>query len=274
MLECQVCPHHCRLTVGQIGVCRTRINKGDEITSLNYGKLVSVALDPIEKKPLAHFHPGSMILSVGSFGCNFHCPFCQNFQISQVGADDITTKDVTPFELAQLALDTRERGNIGVAFTYNEPLISYEYIIDTAKIVRAQGQKTVAVTNGCVTRYTAEQVLPYLDALNIDLKSFNPEFYKKIGGNLSTVKEFIVSATTTSHVELTTLIIPGENDSEEEIEHLSQWIATVNPEIPLHISRFFPRYKMVNKEATSVRKVYALAEIARRHLKYVYTGNC
>ena len=174
-MQCQVCWHHCELKEGQIGSCRARINKDGVIVSLNYGQLVSLALDPIEKKPLARFMPGSYILSLGSFGCNMHCTFCQNYAISQMGAADLDSEYYSPEDILSLAQRDREQGNVGVAFTYNEPMIGYEYVRDTAKIIKQAGMVNVVVTNGCVEQPILAEVLPYIDAFTIDLKSFKPE---------------------------------------------------------------------------------------------------
>lgn len=270
---CQVCMHHCKLVPGQWGLCRARKNEEGEIVCKSYGQVSSLALDPIEKKPLNRFYPGSKILSVGSFGCNMRCPFCQNHEISMVKPE--MSKDIflSPQELADLAVKYRERGNIGVAFTYNEPLVGWEYVLDAAKLVKGNGLKNVLVTNGTASPEILGQLLPYIDAMNIDLKGFRDDYYRKLGGSLSAVKEFITLAARECHVELTTLIVPGENDGASEMEEEAAWIASIDPEIPLHASRFFPRYKMEDAAATDVGSVYALAEAARRHLKYVYTGN-
>ena len=271
---CQVCMHHCKLKPGQWGLCRARKNEAGKIVCGNYGQVSSLALDPIEKKPLNRFYPGSKILSVGSFGCNLRCPFCQNHEISMVKPDLSEDCCLSPKELTAIAEECREKGNIGVAFTYNEPLIGWEYVFDAAKLVREAGMKNILVTNGTATAEILDKLLPYIDAMNIDLKGFREEYYKKLGGNLSTVKEFIVRAAEGCHVELTTLIVPGENDSVSEMEEEAVWIASVSREIPLHVSRFFPRYQMQNVQATAVESVYALAETAGKYLKYVYTGNC
>lgn len=271
---CPVCMHHCSLAEGQYGRCRARKNEKGRIVSANYGKLTSLALDPVEKKPLRRFFPGSSVVSVGSFGCNLSCPFCQNYEISMAGETEIPYREMTPEELAELAWRCRGQGSIGVAFTYNEPLVGYEFVRDTARLVRERGMKNVVVTNGSVELPVLEELLPFIDAMNIDLKGFTEEYYRKLGGNLETVKQFIRRAAESCHVELTTLIVPGENDTEEEMEQEARWIADFNPEIPLHVSRFFPRYQMEDRNATEVRKVYRLAETARKWLNHVYTGNC
>ena len=266
--------HHCKLKPGQWGLCRARKNEGGEIVCESYGQVSSLALDPIEKKPLNRFYPGSNILSVGSFGCNLRCPFCQNHEISMVRPDMSEDCYLSPDTLAGIAADCREKGNIGVAFTYNEPLVGWEYVFDTAKLVKDGGMKNVLVTNGTASLEILEKLLPYIDAMNIDLKGFSEEYYRKLGGSFTAVKEFIVQAAANCHVELTTLIVPGENDSIREMEEEAAWIASVNREIPFHVSRFFPRYKMRGIEATAVKKIYTLAETAGKYLKYVYTGNC
>lgn len=271
---CPVCMHRCSLAEGQYGRCRARKNEKGRIVSANYGKLTSLALDPVEKKPLRRFFPGSSVVSVGSFGCNLSCPFCQNYEISMAGETEIPYREMTPEELAELAWRCRGQGSIGVAFTYNEPLVGYEFVRDTARLVRERGMKNVVVTNGSVELPVLEELLPFIDAMNIDLKGFTEEYYRKLGGNLETVKQFIRRAAESCHVELTTLIVPGENDTEEEMEQEARWISDFNPEIPLHVSRFFPRYQMEDRNATEVRKVYRLAETARKWLNHVYTGNC
>ena len=286
---CPVCPHHCSLKEGQYGRCRARKNEKGTIICVNYGRITALALDPVEKKPLRHFFPGSMILSAGSYGCNLSCPFCQNYQISMAGseekeaADYVTDeaaagvpdfREMSPEELAELAENLRGRGNIGMAFTYNEPLVGYEFVRDTARLVRQRGMKNVLVTNGTAELPVLEEILPYIDAMNIDLKGFTQDYYWKLGGDLDTVKDFIKRAAQVCHVELTTLIVPGENDSEEEMEQQAGWIAGVDPDIVLHVTRFFPRYRMKDRSATDVKTIYRLRDAAGKNLKYVYTGNC
>ena len=278
MARCKVCFRHCELKEGQTGFCGARVCEGGEITAKNYGKITAIALDPIEKKPLARFEPGAYILSVGSFGCNLRCPFCQNSGISwaeEAFEYDERAQQITPQQLASLAYEYRPKGNIGVAFTYNEPLIGFEFVRDTARLVSECGMKNVLVTNGCATLDTLAEISPYIDAMNIDLKCFNADTYSHtLGGDLQTVLDFITQAHKTAHIELTTLIVPGMNDSEGEIRELSSWIAALDNEIPLHLSRFFPRFKMTDRAATDVGLVYHLADVAREKLKYVYTGNC
>ena len=280
MAECTLCIHHCDLKEGQHGRCLARTCRNGKVIAGNYGCITSIALDPIEKKPLSHFYPGSRILSVGSYGCNLSCPFCQNHEISHPADLSILKKNsrfITPGELTDLAEHFIPEGNIGVAFTYNEPLVGLEYVTDCSKLIHARGLKTVLVTAGLAEEDTCETLRGCIDAMNIDLKAFNDRFYDKlIGGNRKTVMNFISKAAGFSHIELSCLIIPGENDSYEEMDELASWVSSLKDgiNIPLHVSRFFPRYRMKDKAPTDVERVYALAEVAKKHLNNVYTGNC
>ena len=271
---CELCFHHCKLDEGQTGLCRARGCRNGIVVPLNYGKLTSLALDPIEKKPLRRFHPGSLILSVGSFGCNLRCPFCQNHEISMASEGELHTVLFSPEQLADKAAELVPQGNIGVAYTYNEPLVGYEYVRDLAALVRERGLVNVLVTNGTVEEAPWRALLPFIDAANIDLKGFTTAWYKKLGGDLDTVKRSIALAAEQCHTEVTTLLVPGENDSVDEIRELARWLAGVNPDIPLHLSRFFPRHQMTDRPPESVERIYRLADEARAYLTYVYTGNC
>ena len=276
MAVCEVCFRHCDISEGGLGACKARTCRDGKVVSANYGRITGIALDPIEKKPLSRFCPGTKILSVGSYGCNLFCPFCQNYDISRSDGTEFG-QEITPEELAGLAVRYKDRGNIGVAYTYNEPLISYEFVRDTAKLVREAGLKNVLVTNGTADLKIAEEVIPYIDAMNIDIKSLSDETYSNVlGGNLEMTKAFISRAVKSCHVELTMLIVPGMNDSEEEMIELVNWISglTNGTNIPLHISRFFPRHKMTDRPPTDVDWIYHLADVARSKLAYVYTGNC
>lgn len=270
-LLCGICPQNCMLEDGQTGFCRARTRYGDEIRANNYGRVTSMALDPIEKKPLRRFHPGSMILSVGSYGCNLRCPFCQNFEISMAD-EKLGSVTVSPEALLEKALAIKD--NLGVAFTYNEPLIGYEYVRDCAKLLKANGLKTVLVTNGYINEAPMNELLPFIDAMNIDLKAFTESYYLTLKGHLEPVKRTIAFCAPRCHMEVTTLIVPGLNDSEQEMHDESTWLAGINPQIPLHISRFFPRYHMENTATTPVETIKHLAAVARESLAYVYTGNC
>lgn len=272
-IQCPVCFRHCRLQEGQIGFCRGRKNEGGKSVCENYGKLTSLALDPIEKKPLARFCPGSVILSVGSFGCNMDCPFCQNDSISCADEQTAVWRFLPPEELATLAQKLRPRGNLGVAFTYNEPMIGFEYVRDTARLVREAGMKNVIVTNGAFCLEALDEVLPYADAFNIDLKGFTESWYKELGGDLETVKAFIHKAARCTHVELTTLVVPGGNDSEREMRDMAAWIASVDRTIPLHITRFFPQRKYLGRNPTNIALLRQLAQIAKECLDTVLIGN-
>ena len=282
MVQCHVCFRHCPIEEGALGFCGGRTARNGTVEAYNYGRVTALALDPIEKKPLSRFYPGSMILSVGSFGCNLRCPFCQNHDISwsrEAMRYAETAETLTPRELTDLAVKTKDRGNIGIAFTYNEPLIGYEYVRDTAKLAKNEGLKTVMVTNGTAELPVLAELAPYIDAMNIDLKGFTDRYYANVlGGSRKQVTAFIEEAVKHCHVEQTTLIVPGENDGEEEMRELSAWVGQLrNPDgesVPLHLSRFFPRFHMTDRGATPVKTVYRLAEVARERLTYVYTGNC
>ena len=286
MAKCDVCFRHCDIVEGGRGFCGVRSCKDGRIMSTNYGKITSMALDPIEKKPLSRFHPGSYILSIGSYGCNLRCPFCQNDDISWSDRAYLFEEEAevwTPEDVARAAAYYKGEGNIGVAFTYNEPLIGYEFLRDTARLVHERGMLNVLVTNGTASLSVLEELRPHIDAMNIDLKGFTENYYSNVlGGNLQMVKEFIETAAQFCHVELTTLIVPGENDTEEEMRAISEYISqlkdkngnVIGNDIPLHISRFFPRFKMTDRNPTDVKLVYHLADIAREKLNYVYEGNC
>ncbi len=286
MAKCEVCFRHCEIPEGGRGFCGARGCREGRVVPLNYGRLTALALDPIEKKPLRRFFPGTKILSVGSYGCNLRCPFCQNSEISwgdeaKLFAESADT--LTPEQLVHIAKKYRTEGNIGIAFTYNEPLVGYEFVRDTARLSHVESLKNVLVTNGSADIAILQEIAPFIDAMNIDLKGFTETYYHDVlGGNIEMTKQFIEEAVKHCHVELTTLIVPGENDSKEEIRALSTWVSElrdadgnrIGPDIPLHISRFFPRFHMTDCAATPVSRVYELADIARENLNYVYTGNC
>ncbi|MBQ2580045.1 MAG: AmmeMemoRadiSam system radical SAM enzyme [Ruminococcus sp.] len=277
MAQCRICFRHCELSEGQTGFCGARQCIGNRVVTKHYGHLSAIALDPIEKKPLKRFYPGSMILSVGGCGCNLRCPFCQNSEISwsaqamKMGGE---LSEVSPAELTALAEKYKSRGNIGVAFTYNEPLVSFEYVRDTARLVHDAGLKNVLVTNGCAESEILDELDGCVDAMNIDLKCFDSQRYSKVlGGDLETVKKFIKRAHKFCHVELTTLVVPGISDDEGELRELVGWVAGIDNEIPLHLTRFFPRFHMTDREATDIALIRRFADIAGEKLKYVYTGN-
>ena len=276
---CWLCPHRCHLSDGQTGFCRARQNQGGIIRSLSYGLLTSAALDPIEKKPLYHFRPGSMILSLGSFGCNLRCPFCQNYTISQAGRDGFEGQQLpmdrtSPKEIVAAAQRLEETsGNIGVAFTYNEPLVGYEFVYDTARLLKEAGLAVVLVTNGQIEKAPWLHLLPYVDAVNIDLKGFTQSFYDWIGGDLKATKAAIeMAAEEGVHVEVTTLVIPGKNDGAEEMAAEAEWLAGISAELPLHLSRYFPRY-LSDIPMTPAETLQRLRRIAGTRLRFVHLGN-
>lgn len=270
---CPLCPRACRLGEGEIGFCGARINRGGRTEPREWGLLSSLALDPIEKKPLAFFRPGTMILSAGFFGCNMRCPFCQNYHISMQAPDPREGVCYSPEELTDLALSLRPRGNVGLAFTYNEPLLAYEYIREVFTQARKAGLETVLVTNGNFMPEPLAELAPLVTAWNIDLKCFHEEGYRKLGGSFEHVKQAIRLAAATAHVEVTTLVVPGLSDAPEDMAREAAWLASLSPEIPLHLSRFFPRYKQTAGRPTDVKTLYKLREIAKNYLSNVVLGN-
>ena len=266
-IRCSLCPHECLLSEGKVGLCRQRRHVHGRLMAEGYARVSSIAMDPIEKKPLYHFYPGSFILSVGGLWCNLRCSFCQNWHISQ---REQSTAVMAPEKLVELAV---EHDSVGIAFTYNEPLIWYEYILDTAQLCKQRDLKVVLVTNGFVQVKPLEDLLPYVDAFNIDVKAFNERFYREIcGGDLSAVKRVVERAAAKVHIEVTTLIIGGLNDDKAEIEGLARWLSEVDRNIPLHLSRYYPNYRM-QLPPTPVTTLYELRDVAREYLDYVYIGN-
>jgi pyruvate formate lyase activating enzyme len=273
-VNCELCPHRCRISEGKAGICRYRRNEGGRLVAGNYGRVSSSGYDPIEKKPLYHFRPGSTIFSVGTVGCNLGCGFCQNWQISQADAE---TTYLSPAAAAQLA-GARPRGgrqSIGIAFTYSEPVVWWEYVFDTAKAVRAMGLSNVLVTNGFIEPAPLRELLPVIDAMNIDVKSFSDGFYREVcRGKLEPVLRTVEAAHAAGvHVEVTTLLVPGLNDNEAELEALARWLGAIDRGIPLHFSRYFPNYRMTSPPPTPLATMEAAHAVARRHLDFVYLGN-
>lgn len=275
-VHCLLCPHHCVIENGHLGKCRVRKHEDGELFTLNYGELTSLALDPIEKKPLTFFKPRTFILSAGSFGCNFTCSFCQNYSISQYDPESpvkARSQFVSKEELVQIALTTED--NIGIAFTYNEPTIWYEYVYDCARLLKEKDPKAsvVLVTNGYINQEPLKQLLPFTDAMNIDLKSFKNETYRKLcGGRLKPVLQTIETAVKSCHVEITTLLITNENDSLEEVEEIAKFLSELDSNIPLHLSRYFPRYQMAHPP-TDIGFMRRAAETAGKYLNRVVLGN-
>jgi pyruvate formate lyase activating enzyme len=269
-VRCGLCPHRCTIAEGKTGICGVRRNRNGTLYTMIYGEVSSVAMDPIEKKPLYHFYPGSSILSVGTVGCSFRCGFCQNYHISQ--NPEHPTKYYDPDEIVAIA---RENRSVGIAYTYSEPLIWHEWVIDTCRCAREAGFKNVFVTNGFINPEPRTELLRYADAFNIDLKSFSDEFYRKtVGGRLEPVLDTIeeISKREDIVLEVTTLVIPGYNDSDEEMEQLTEWLSALSPDIPYHLSAYYPTYKFT-APATPLPILQRMEKIAKKRLNYVYLGN-
>jgi pyruvate formate lyase activating enzyme len=266
-VRCGLCPHRCRIPQGKAGICGIRENHGATLYAATYGKAAAVAVDPIEKKPLFHFHPGARILSVGSVGCNFRCVFCQNWHLvrHQAPLEDV--------RIGELIDTSRRHGSIGISYTYNEPLVQFEFVLDCSKAFRAAGMKNVLVTNGFVSPEPLKELLPFVDAMNIDLKSMEPAFYRDVcGGDLSPVLDTIRAAVGKTHVELTMLLYTGHNDGESQVRKAIDFVAETDPEIPLHFSRYFPQH-LATAPPTPPARLEAAWRAARDRLPYVYVGN-
>ncbi len=270
IVQCLLCPNICTLEDSEIGACKTRKNIEGTLYSMFYNMASSISVDPIEKKPLYHYYPGEKILSIGTVGCSFHCSFCQNYSISQF--TDIHLEEIN----SNLVLNILEENKLKMlAFTYSEPLIWYETIYDISKFIKEKDKniKIVLVTNGYINSKPLQDLLPYIDAMNIDLKSFQNDFYKKFcEGKLEPVLQTIRNASKKVHLEITTLIIPSLNDSEEEMKAISNFVASVDSDIPLHISKYYPCYKL-SIPPTSEKTILNLVEVAKKSLNYVYAGN-
>ncbi len=270
-VRCELCPHRCVLKEGQVGVCRVRKNIDGKLYTFNYGSVSSMAVDPIEKKPLFHFKPTSQVLSLATVGCNMRCKHCQNWEISQVGTEFPYIREMSPEEVLRVAMDYE-----GVAWTYNEPTIWHEFTLDTSKLLKKEGLYTVYVTNGFIEEEPFREIGQYLDAMNVDIKAFREEFYRKItGASLKPVLDTVERAHRMGiHVELTYLIIPTLNDDENEIREFARWVSDLSPEIPVHFSRFFPMYKLTDKPPTPIKVLHRAYDIAKEEgLEFVYLGN-
>jgi len=267
---CDLCPHHCRLEPGISGLCNVRMfNSESELVSLNYGRFSSVGVDPVEKKPLFHWKPGTLIFSVGSIGCNMRCPFCQNWQIATCH-DNVRTRFFSPEELVHTVISENIRS---VAFTYNEPFVSYEYIANTAPRLKDKGIDVVLVTNGMICAEPLKGLLPFIDAVNIDLKAFSAEKYRFLGGHLDTVCQTIQTTIEKGiHTEITHLVVTGFNDIKHEFEEMIEWICSISEVVPFHISRYFPAHNW-HEGSTSTRLMEDFYRIANKKLLYVYKGN-
>lgn len=272
-VRCFLCPHHCYLRPGQRGICRVRQNVDGTLYTLNYGQVSSYAVDPTEKKPLYHFFPGSYLFSLGTFGCNLSCGFCQNWSISR---EEPPTVAIPPRRAVELTLSARAREPrvVGLAYTYNEPAIWFEYVLETARLAKEEGLVNCLVTNGFLEEAPLRDLLPLVDAMNVDVKAFRPQFYRKVckGDRDPVLRTVEISHRAGCHVEVTNLLIPGYNDSDEEIGQLVDWLAGISPDIPLHFSRYFPNY-LFTEPPTPLATLEKAAEIARGKLHYVYVGN-
>jgi pyruvate formate lyase activating enzyme len=267
-IACSLCPNACLIAEGKHGVCRVRFNREGSLQIPFYGRISALAVDPIEKKPLYHYFPGSRILSAGFVGCSLRCKFCQNWRISQ--STDAETRSIGPDELVAIA---QQEGSFGIAYTYSEPLIHLEYVLDTAALARKAGLKNVLVSNGYINKDPAEELLGLMDAANIDLKAFDAGFYRtETGGDLEEVKRFIGQAAGKIHLEVTTLVIPTKNDDPAQIEGIARFLASLDRHIPLHLSCYYPQYHY-ELPATDPETVKTLVQAARQHLSFVYAGN-
>ncbi len=274
-IQCQLCPRFCKLHDGQRGLCFVRQNLDNQIVMTSYGRSSGFVIDPIEKKPLNHFLPGTPVLSFGTAGCNLACKFCQNWDISKSRALDTLMSSASPDAIAQAAM---ANNCCSVAFTYNDPVVFHEYAIDTAQACRSLGLKSVAVSAGYVCEQPRAEFYQWMDAANIDLKAFSERFYHEItGSHLQPVLETLkyIKHETSVWLEITTLIIPGENDSEAELEALTQWVVeNLGPDVPLHFSAFHPDWKMRDKPHTSLQSLLKARQIALKNgLHHVYVGN-
>lgn len=273
-VDCFLCSHFCRISDGNCGFCRLRQNIHGTLFTRSYGKLIAQQVDPIEKKPLYHFYPGTTSFSIATQGCNFTCGFCQNWQISQKDSDyDESFREISAKEVVKRAI---KQGCRSISCTYTEPTIYFEYAYDICKEAKAKDLATVFVTNGYMTEQAIETIMPYLDACNIDLKSFNENFYRKnCSAELKPVLQTIKSVFNAGiWIEITTLVIPGENDSDEELESIAGFLADLSPEIPWHVCRFFPQYEFSQKKATEVKSIERARSIGlEAGLRYVYAGN-
>jgi pyruvate formate lyase activating enzyme len=274
-IKCNLCPHNCNIQNGKIGICGVRKNIDGILYSLVYEKPCAINIDPIEKKPLFHFYPGSSTYSIATVGCNFRCSFCQNYHISQAGKEEfyIHNETVTPSTIIK---EAKKHNSVSISYTYTEPFIFYEYALDICKLAKNENLKNVFVSNGYINHEPLLHLIPLMDAANIDLKSFNDQTYKKImGGTLEPVLNTIkILKEKNVWIEVTTLLIPDLNDSRGELEEIAKFLYNISSEIPWHISRFHPDYKYLNSRITDTEILHKAYEIGKNiGLKYVYTGN-
>lgn len=272
-IRCLLCPRRCLLAGGQEGACGVRLAGEGKLYTANYGLCAAAHWDPVEKKPLYHFHPGSSILSLGTYGCNLHCTFCQNWSLARGNPEEGGTVFSPEDVLAALRREGSPPEVLGAAYTYNEPTVWYEFVCDTARLIHSHGYRNVLVTNGYIEAAPLEELLPYIDAMNIDVKGFSDSFYREFcRGRREPVLAAVERSAAACHVEVTCLLIPGANDDPAEIEALSRWLASLNPNLPLHLSRYFPSHRL-ELPPTPLPTLETAREIALRHLHYVYLGN-
>lgn len=276
LVRCQLCAHRCTIKPHRVGICGVRRNEEGTLYTMVYAKAVAVHVDPIEKKPLYHFFPGSASFSIATIGCNFRCLFCQNADISQASKGSGWGYPVRDFPPEEVVAGAKRYGCASIAYTYTEPTVFFEYAYDTALLAHQEGIKNIFVTNGYMTEEALEAIEPYLDAANVDLKSFNPQFYRRIvGATLEPVLETIERMHEMGvWVEVTTLVIPGQNDGEGELQEIARFIVSIDVDMPWHISRFVPHYKMRSTPFTPVETIHRAVEIGHQEgLRYVYAGN-
>lgn len=277
MAICTTCPHACELADGQLGLCRARRARDGEVVSESYGRITSLAIDPIEKKPVARWRSGSTVLSLGSYGCNMRCQFCQNASIAQAGVDDTTWHETSPEKVVEMALDLHASDPrcIGIAYTYNEPLVAWEFVRDTARLAHDAGLVNALVSNGMASEEVVAELVPLIDAANIDLKCFSENDYRTLGGDLAATQRTIelLAAAPGCHLEVTTLVVPGLSDDAGQVDAMARWLAELDPTVAYHLTRFFPCHRMKLSEPTSVAVLRQLAEVAGQHLETVILGN-
>jgi len=267
-VQCRLCPHECVIAEGKRGRCNARGVRDGHLVSLVYGQVAALNVDPIEKKPLYHFYPGSAILSLGTQGCNFSCAFCQNWQLSQT---EVPSRETTPEQLVEMA---QAHGSVGLAYTYSEPIVAYEFVKDCAALACEMDLKNVLVTNGFIEQEPLAELLPLIQAANVDLKSIRDDFYRRVcGGRLAPVQETLQMMKNVIHLEVTHLLVTGETDSEEDVQELVSWVSeALGKDTPLHLSRYFPQYRF-DAEATPANSLERAFACAKEQLDYVYVGN-
>ena len=271
-VRCRLCPQFCRLRQEETGLCGVRQEKDGKLYTLNYGLCAALAMDPIEKKPLYHFYPGRDVFSVGTLGCNLNCGFCQNWHLARQAAG-VETKYLSPAELVALVGRYSDRNPVGLAYTYSEPGMWYEYVLETAKLVRAKGYQNILVTNGYLNKEPLGELLPYIDAFNIDVKAFRDDYYHQhCAGHLQPVLHYVETAAAVAHVELTYLVVPTLNDSEEDIRHFTTWVAAINSAMPVHFSRYYPQHNFT-LPPTPITTMENIRNLALERLQHVYLGN-